>query len=72
MNSNYVRSLFNGYANRFDTELCDTLKYSGHIRCADAAKLALKSTIIQNGKRDENEKFAKVIDIGCGTGLTGE
>ena len=66
MSSDYVRSLFNGYANRFDKELCEVLHYKGHLLVADAAK-----NILLQKEGPNFNKFQRVIDLGCGTGLAG-
>ena len=66
MSSDYVRSLFNGYANRFDKELCEVLQYKGHFLVADAAK-----NILLQKEFPKYNKFQRVIDLGCGTGLAG-
>jgi len=56
---NYVRSLFDQYADRFESHLVEALAYRGPDLLAGAlAKLGA-------------ERFAYVIDLGCGTGLCG-
>ena len=71
MNDNYVRGLFDGYADRFDSELVGKLQYRGHHHVVDALKNALIS------KRSSQsspplEGIFDFIDIGSGTGLCGE
>jgi predicted TPR repeat methyltransferase len=53
----FVRDLFDEYADRFDSELVDTLRYRGHEQvCAPLAQL-------------HPAPFASVLDLGCGSGL---
>ena len=53
----FVRGLFDEYADRFDRELVDTLRYRGHEQvCAPLAQL-------------HPAPFASVVDLGCGSGL---
>ena len=56
----YVRTLFDQYAGRFDAALLERLAYSGpaQMRAAVAAHLGAGPY--------------RVLDLGCGTGLTGE
>jgi predicted TPR repeat methyltransferase len=56
----YIQTLFDQYADRFDSHLHGTLHYRG--------PLLLKAAIA----RLELKSFAKVLDLGCGTGLAGE
>ncbi|KAB0265979.1 class I SAM-dependent DNA methyltransferase [Microvirga brassicacearum] len=56
----YVRALFDNYAPRFDRHLTDGLGYCGPERVMDALQRA--------GARAPS-RFARVIDLGCGTGL---
>jgi predicted TPR repeat methyltransferase len=58
----YVKELFNQYSNRFDKHLTRQLSY----KTPQLLRIALDDTI---GKRN---KFEKVLDLGCGTGLAGE
>ena len=60
--SEYVEALFDGYSDRFDTALVENLGYCVPERLA--ALLADVSGV--------DAQFAKVIDLGCGTGLFGE
>jgi predicted TPR repeat methyltransferase len=57
----YVQTLFDNYAGEFDTHLVKTLRYSGHQRLAAEIEAAAP------GRR-----FARALDLGCGTGLAGE
>lgn len=69
MSKSYVRSLFDSYSERFDEELCNTLKYQGHEQVVEAVKNL-------NPRKDKlslvGEVQGIVVDIGCGTGLCGE
>jgi predicted TPR repeat methyltransferase len=57
----YIRALFDDYANRFDSHLRGALAYSG------------PETIMAALDRVAPEaRFARVLDLGCGTGLMGE
>ncbi|MEP3435803.1 MAG: methyltransferase [Hoeflea sp.] len=58
----YVEALFDGYSDRFDTALVNNLGY-----CVPQRLMALLSEVAGAGTH-----FAKVIDLGCGTGLFGE
>jgi predicted TPR repeat methyltransferase len=55
----YVRSLFDQYANRFDAHLTQHLAYRAPQLLADAIA------------RCAPGHFARVVDLGCGTGLCG-
>jgi len=58
----YVKNLFDDYAERFDTSLLDQLQYK--------LPFLIKEIIL---KIDSTRtKFDKVIDLGCGTGLSAE
>jgi len=58
----YVKNLFDDYAERFDESLLDQLQYK--------LPFLIKEIIL---KLDSNiTKFEKVIDLGCGTGLSGK
>jgi predicted TPR repeat methyltransferase len=57
--ASYVRSLFDPYAEGFDTHLVQTLRYRGHTAVADAAL------------EDPRPHWRSVLDLGCGTGLCG-
>jgi len=53
----FVRALFDEYADRFDDDLVDTLRYRGHEQvCAPLAAL-------------HPAPFESVLDLGCGSGL---
>jgi predicted TPR repeat methyltransferase len=54
----YVVRLFDGYAERFDAHLTDTLLYRAPALIAEAISAAAP------GRR-----FARALDLGCGTGL---
>jgi predicted TPR repeat methyltransferase len=58
----YVEALFDGYSDRFDTALLEDLGY-----CVPERLTALLGEAA--GKETQ---FARVIDLGCGTGLFGE
>jgi predicted TPR repeat methyltransferase len=54
----YVRALFDPYADDFEQHLVQALHYRGHTLVAEAARAAAP-------------RFAQVLDLGCGTGLCG-
>jgi predicted TPR repeat methyltransferase len=54
----YIRTLFDQYADRFDRDLTDTLKYR--------APQAVADLLMRCGA-----KSAGTLDLGCGTGLSG-
>lgn len=56
--SDYVEALFDSFADRFDQQLVDNLGY-------DAPAL-LAEMVAVHGAR-----FARILDLGCGTGLAG-
>lgn len=60
--SEYVEALFDGYSDRFDTALLEDLGY-----CVPE-----RLTTLINEVAGTEAQFAKVIDLGCGTGLFGE
>jgi predicted TPR repeat methyltransferase len=60
MPEGYVRALFDGYAQDFDTALTEGLNY----RAPDLLFRAVEATHV--GQR---MKFGSVLDLGCGTGL---
>ena len=83
MNHKYIRGLFDGYADRFDSELLDKLDYKGHHQVVDA----LYSARTRYNNHEEPDRTVgklisetpvdtdtvqNVIDIGSGTGLCGE
>jgi predicted TPR repeat methyltransferase len=57
----YVARLFDDYAPRFDKHLTDNLGYRAPALIAEAL------SAVAPGRR-----FASLLDLGCGTGLTGE
>jgi predicted TPR repeat methyltransferase len=58
----YVQTLFDQYADRFDTALVDGLGYRAP---------ALIRAAVEAQPRDA-PRFARMLDLGCGTGLAGE
>ena len=58
----YVEKLFDGYAEKFDKSLVDELGYKLPFQIAKLAKEIYPY----------KSKFKNVIDLGCGTGLSGE
>jgi len=56
----YIRTLFDQYADRFDTDLTGTLKYQAP---ALVAALLARSGVAEGS--------ADLLDLGCGTGLSG-
>jgi predicted TPR repeat methyltransferase len=60
----YVRALFDQNATRFEADLVETLAYRGPELLRAAVEAAAKA----RGKRG---RFARVLDLGCGTGLMG-
>lgn len=82
MSQNYVCSLFDGYADRFDLELVVKLDYKGHEQVVNALISALDfsdKTISSTDKEMleslpteiSDSKRLNVVDIGSGTGLCG-
>jgi predicted TPR repeat methyltransferase len=66
--ADYVRALFDPYAEGFEAHLVDTLQYRGHSAVVNAALDAAA------GRRERDTSlplFAHVLDLGCGTGLCG-
>ncbi|MBO6562239.1 MAG: methyltransferase [Nisaea sp.] len=61
--SAYVKRVFDGYAKNFDAHLTERLKYSGP---EELRRLGLASGILPDARKVEH-----IIDIGCGTGLSG-
>ncbi len=55
----YVETLFNEYADDFQTHLVEQLRYQAH--------QTLLAPLRESGRR-----FALVLDLGCGTGLCGQ
>jgi predicted TPR repeat methyltransferase len=64
MSPAYVRTLFDQYAPEFDRALLETLHYRGPRVLRDAVIAALQGA-------GRLPKFARAIDLGCGTGLSG-
>jgi predicted TPR repeat methyltransferase len=62
MSKSYVRNLFDQYAGRFERELVETLGYNA------PALLRVALTRVAG----EGRRYARVLDLGCGTGLMGE
>ncbi len=57
----YVRELFDQYADRFDVHLTEGLRYRTPVALCEALGRADRS----------RQRFARVLDLGCGTGLMG-
>ena len=57
----YVEDIFNSYAKKFDNHLVNVLKYD--------APIMLKKALLDLGLA--KRKYKNVIDLGCGTGLSG-
>ncbi|MFG1375563.1 methyltransferase domain-containing protein [Xanthobacter autotrophicus] len=64
MSAAYVRTLFDQYADRFDTALRDKLAYRGPELLFEALTRAASA-------RGRTLAFAEGLDLGCGTGLAG-
>lgn len=64
MSAAYVRTLFDQYADRFDTALRDRLAYRG-------PELLLAATTRAATLCGRPASFAAGLDLGCGTGLAG-
>jgi predicted TPR repeat methyltransferase len=62
MSKSYVENLFDQYAGRFDRELVETLGYN--------APALLRAALMRVA--GEERHYARVLDLGCGTGLMGE
>ncbi|MFN9448214.1 MAG: methyltransferase [Rubrivivax sp.] len=58
----YVRALFDPYAEGFEQHLVQTLQYQGHTAVVDAALAAAQANA---------PPLDHVLDLGCGTGLCG-
>ena len=65
MSDGYVRHLFDEYAVRFDRHLTASLKYR-------APDLLLEAVRRAASLRLRAFRFARALDLGCGTGLAGE
>ncbi len=55
----YVRQLFDDYADAFDAHLVQQLRYQGH------------QLLIDRLPPEAGSRFPRVLDLGCGTGLCG-
>ncbi|MDJ1157986.1 methyltransferase domain-containing protein [Chelatococcus sp. SYSU_G07232] len=66
MTDAYVRALFDDYAGRFDAHLTRDLAYRGPALLLQAVDRAAAATT------GRGLRFARVLDLGCGTGLMGE
>lgn len=62
--SAYVQAHFDQYADGFDSQLCEQLKYQAHLLVEEECN----RIVSENGSKDG----LSVLDIGCGTGLTGQ
>lgn len=60
----YVEALFDDYAPRFETSLVKKLGYRTPERIAEAIRTVMAARGV--------DRFARTIDLGCGTGLMGE
>lgn len=56
--SDYVAALFDDFADRFERQLVDNLGYDAPAQLAEMV-------------RRRGERFARILDLGCGTGLAG-
>jgi predicted TPR repeat methyltransferase len=64
MTQAYVRRLFDQYAARYDTALCEQLHYRGPAILFAAVEAAARAA-------GRPMHFGAMLDLGCGTGLTG-
>lgn len=64
MSAAYVRTLFDQYADRFDTALREKLAYRG-------PELLLQATHAASAVQGRAPRFGAGLDLGCGTGLAG-
>ncbi len=65
MSADYVRSVFDQYARKFDDAL-EALSYSAPQMLADSVEACMRGA--QSGRM----QFGTMLDLGCGTGLSGE
>jgi predicted TPR repeat methyltransferase len=65
MSPAYVRALFDQYAPRFDTALVEGLAYRGPTLLREALRTVAAA-------RGDPFRFARAVDLGCGTGLAAE
>ena len=72
----YVKGLFDEYAQNFEQSLVNELGYDGYARLRRAFDRGIMASTNTNTKSSSNSSsstvFAKVLDAGCGTGLVGE
>ncbi len=64
MSAAYVRTLFDQYADRFDTALREKLAYRGPELLLEAVRAACTA-------QGREPRFGAALDLGCGTGLAG-
>ena len=64
MSAAYVRTLFDQYADRFDTALREKLAYRGPELLLEAVRAACAT-------QGRDVRFGAALDLGCGTGLAG-
>jgi predicted TPR repeat methyltransferase len=64
MSETYVRRLFDQYAGRYDAALTDRLAYRGPALLHEAVEQAMRAL-------DRPLHFCSMLDLGCGTGLSG-
>jgi len=64
MSAAYVRTLFDQYADRFDTALREKLAYRGPELLLEAVRAACAT-------QGRDVRFVAALDLGCGTGLAG-
>ncbi|UDQ90482.1 methyltransferase domain-containing protein, partial [Xanthobacter autotrophicus] len=64
MSAAYVRTLFDQYADRFDTALREKLAYRGPELLLEAVRAACDAL-------GREVRFGAALDLGCGTGLAG-
>ncbi|MFG1228154.1 methyltransferase domain-containing protein [Xanthobacter wiegelii] len=64
MSAAYVRTLFDQYADRFDTALREKLAYRGPELLLEAVRAACTA-------QGRELRFGAALDLGCGTGLAG-
>ena len=62
LTSDYVESLFDGFADTFEGVLVEQLEYCAPAKVAEAAI---------NATAHRGKKYASALDAGCGTGLAG-
>jgi predicted TPR repeat methyltransferase len=64
MTETYVQRLFDQYAARYDTALVERLSYRGPALLREAVETVTRET-------GRPPRFARMLDLGCGTGLAG-